>query len=865
MKNTFKKIVGLVLLACMLVSMSAILGSCGEKFTPAATYTDPDVYKTIVGGSVTTTANGGASAGSVNTLAYAGVTGKDYTDQNVYTYNDYVSATTGLNWNPLSWETNEDSYVLGYITMGFYDFVLNPTLDGYSVVCEMASALPVDVTSQYVGQYGIVEGDTAKAWLIPLNENACWQDGTPITSADYIYSMQQQLDPLALYRRADSYYAGDFQLYNAKAYLYQGKKIWNDAGAEGVTLANLVKGSDGAYTYNGAPVRIALESALDWLSGNTLADYVGAYGAEYFDVTAYESLAALADEEGLVVLNDDSLALITSVITGVAAWGETADDAINYMVYEFEYPVLSWDQVGLFATKTADNKDAIVFVANASVAQPEFYVPYYMSSTWLVNRNLFESCKTYYDKDGNVTTDISKAVSLNNNYCTTLATTIGYGPYKLTSFQADKEIVFERNNNWYGYSDNAHLGQYQTDNIKAVVIDKHETALTTFLAGDIDGIGLQSEDMATYVSSERIRYTPQDYTTKLTFNTNYESLVKLGNNQQLLAVSEFRQAFALSINRQEFATAYTSAGEAGYGLLNYMYCYDPFSGAIYRDSDFAKQALVELFGLTYGEGGDYADLDAAYEAITGYDLDVAKILMQEAYDKAVEAKIYDGKSKVKLQFTVYNSDDIYVKMFNYFDAAIKEACKGTDFEGKVSLTMKEDADYYTTMYSGQAAMIFSTWGGAAMSPFTMINQVYTDAADGSGNQMEFGYETDKINVTIKVNGTDITASLTDWADWCGSATVAALEEKLGLFTDYDYDTRCAFFSIVEKVYLQGYATTSLYYRNSASLASYKTETPTTQYLQLVGTGGIRYTTYNYTDAEWANVKATFNYTSSAAE
>ena len=137
-----------------------------------------------------------------------------------YTYNDFIGGTTSMNWNPLSWETNDDSYVLGYLSAGFYDYQLNEDGDGWEVVPEMAAALPTDVTAQYVGQYGIAAGEKGKAWSIPLNKDAEWENGEPITAEDYIYSMKQQLDPVQLNRRADSYYGGDFSVVNAKNYLY---------------------------------------------------------------------------------------------------------------------------------------------------------------------------------------------------------------------------------------------------------------------------------------------------------------------------------------------------------------------------------------------------------------------------------------------------------------------------------------------------------------------------------------------------------------------------------------------------------------------------------------------------------------------
>ena len=95
-------------------------------------------------------------------------------------------------------------------------------------------------------------------------------------------------------------------------------------------------------------------------------------------------------------------------------------------------------------------------------------------------------------------------------------------------------------------------------------------------------------------------------------------------------------------------------------------------------------------------------------------------------------------------------------MFNFLKSALESACVGTGFEGKVTLKMTVDEDYYDTMYSGGTDIIFTTWGGAAYSPYTMLYQCYCDASDGSGNQMEYGFDTSKIQVTIKADGVDYT-------------------------------------------------------------------------------------------------------------
>lgn len=821
---------------------------------PQVTKAEPE-YKTdyatnsVNAGSITTVL-GSSEGGEVSYDYYKGVAGKDYTDPAFYTFNDYTSGTSNMKWSTHTWETADDSAILDYITRGFYGFELSDDLEGWAITCEMASELPVDVTSEYVGQYGIQEGDTAKAWKIKLNPNACWEDGTPINADTYIYSYKELLDPVMKNRRADSLYAGDFVVYNAKNYFYAGQTAHQEnATGAFYTKEDLTVGADGQYfTPNGEPVYLAVNYPLaNWLGGNTLADYVGAYGDSYFALETWAELSALADAEGLVPLTDATYALYAPVTTGNPAWGETEADLPAYFVYDQTYPELDWSEVGI--VKTGDYE--LVYITVSPTADANYYVPYNLSSTYLVYEPLWEACKTYYNANGDkVSKDSKDIASISTNYCTTVDTTMSYGPYKLTYFELDKQYTLERNDNWYGYKDGLHKGQYQTDKISVQVINKHETALLAFQAGEIDGVSLQADDMARFGSSDYVRYTPQSYTTKLTFNTDADSLTARGT--QILTNANFRKGFALAIDVNTFASSLTT-GMPGYGLLNTLYVYDPFTGASYRSTDGGKKALIELYGLTYGAGGDYDDIDEAYDAVTGYDLVGARAAMAKAYDEVKAAGIYNDEA-VTLEIRVYQSDDIYVKMFNFLKNALESACVGTGFEGKVTLKMTVDEDYYDTMYSGGTDIIFTTWGGAAYSPYTVLYQCYCDASDGSGNQMEYGFDTSKVQVTIKADGVDYTESLQKWALWAsGDAdTVITAKDgsKLAAFNDYDPATKADFFGKLEYAYLSFFTTTPIYYRSVASMVSQKGDYAVKNYIDLVGFGGIAFYTYNYDDAAW---------------
>ena len=264
-----------------------------------------------------------------------------------YTWNG-SAATFPTNWNPHIYETATDNDILDYMQCGFYTFDYNEDETGYAVVPLMATEEPIDVTSQYIGQYGLDEESKNQAYIIKIRKDIKWDDGTPINAYDFVESQKRLINPKAQNYRADNLYSGNMVIYNAKNYLYQGQSVLQDNGTGAFyAKADLTLGADGQYyTPNNEPVYIGLAYSLAWTSGNTLADYANYYGDAYFDMTNWDALIAMADEDGLIPLTDENYALFVPVTTGNPNWGETEDDVPNYFVYNATYPELDWSEVG---------------------------------------------------------------------------------------------------------------------------------------------------------------------------------------------------------------------------------------------------------------------------------------------------------------------------------------------------------------------------------------------------------------------------------------------------------------------------------------------------------------------------------------
>ena len=137
-KLNMKKIVCIALTLIMALSSVSVLA---EGFTLADSYEIGE--RSFNGGKVNLEA-AAVGGGSVTSDVYAGEEGRDYTDEKVYTFNDYTSAlTSSMNWDVLSWETNEDSAITDYIITGFYGFHMNSDKSGYSITPEAAAEMPV--------------------------------------------------------------------------------------------------------------------------------------------------------------------------------------------------------------------------------------------------------------------------------------------------------------------------------------------------------------------------------------------------------------------------------------------------------------------------------------------------------------------------------------------------------------------------------------------------------------------------------------------------------------------------------------------------------------------------------------------------
>lgn len=515
-----------------------------------------------------------------------------------------------------------------------------------------------------------------------------------------------------------------------------------------------------------------------------------------------------------------------------------------------------------------------------------------LSSNWIVKTDL-------YDKLTKNTTATSKATA----YATASADNyMSYGPYKLTKFISNSQITIERNDQWYGYTDPEYAAQfasypeemqvknqYQMTKINTTIIKTHSTAVSEFMAGNLDDIDLQKADMAKYGSSTRKTTTLESYTQKLSFNTSRSKLLSRqqgsGINKTALANKSLRMGLSLGLDRITFASQNTAGSAAFTGLLNDLYLSNVNTGEMYRNTAQGKS----VYGKVYGElGGNPTDesKSALAENAYGYNHAQAVHYLAKGIKEEVQSK-ENGHLKagdtVTIEFRVYDdSSDNTIAIHNFISSAwstlFKEACETLNKEDRgilnggsvgIKINLVKDEDYYTSATNGAYDMIFSIWGGAAIDPYGLM-QVYLDSTFTKTCEYGFKGQQDKEYLDIDLDGDGQINKESEhktYDAWYHEMNDTLLEGEFSDEAKVDnpsaeyqeeherwkkvHEQRLTILAGTEAGVLSRFETLPVVARGTSSLTGFKIENATKSYVNLVGYGGVRFLKFNYNDQKWA--------------
>lgn len=781
-KQKMKKLLALALALVMVLSIAGC-GSKDNNSTGGQTDTPSNTDSSNTGGDAAQTADG------VGRYTYTAVSADPNT------------------WSPTDWVNSEEGDYWSWCVTWLWDYMINDTGDGYKIVSTGATELPIDVTASLTAEQKALYGlpaDAAEgyAWQIELNDQLCWEDGQKITADDYIYTLQQFLNPEMSNYRASQWYSGTTAIANAKAYYNS-----NHAGEIGFVsslgdlgYASVEEAQADGYTEFGVDMDDfwgISEAGIVSITDET--EYRDDYVEDESDPEAYVSGKYLYE---------------TYLAPGCDYESYTADEVYVGEVLE----AATWDQVGVI--KNGDYSFTVVL----SYPQTPFYAVYGLQGLVCVREDLYEANK---QKTGDI---------VKSSYGTSPDKFMSYGPYKLTTYQADKELRFTKNENWWGYSSEIYEGMYQTTDINYLIMNDHATEMNLFLQGNLSAQGLTSDDMATYGSSDYIYFTPETYTWKWSFTTDLEKLKSeetSGENHSILHYQDFREAISWAVDRQDYTASCTAAGLPSFGLLSDVYVCDPDTGETYRSNQYAEAALCRVYGAS------------SVDQITGYDVAKASALLQSAYDQCLADGNISDTDRVVLDFHQYGSDDFYVKITNFVQAALDKAAVGTSLEGRITINLVEDPDYYDNMKNGLCDISMPGWGGSDMDPYAMM-----ECWCVSGVLLEpYGFDPYTETTTITVNGEEMTKTFNAWYE--------AL--CMGEYVNASTDTRNQILAGMEEGMLKLYFTIPIYDANYATLYSQRIVLGSEEYINsLVGRGGVAAMTYTMDDAEWSAYCASQN-------
>lgn len=817
------------------------------------------------------TALAGAMAASVavGLTACGGNKPDDPVELKQGTYRTYTTVLPS-NWNELTYADNNDSQILDYLHSSFYEYDYEfdeakggkfnkdgsinygAIVDGGFATKYSAATALTDVTSSVDAKWGYTAEQKSAggyAWKITLREDLKWDDGTPIDASDFVYTMEQQLDPLFFNMRASTYY-NNIRIKNARQYLYHttaetyesyislgyetpeaaveaGKTVyfdvWNFWGAEGYVDA------DG----NEAPqyVSITDETVYDtpdaWASGTAEDAFSGK--------EIYETYRLYFGDEDLVVLVQNT-----------------------NMDVEFE-------DVGIYAP----SKYEIVVCLDAPIQMLKedgslsYLAAYNFQNLPLVKKALYEKCKIAPQEGSTLWT---------SNYNSSLSTSASWGPYKLTQFQSGKSYTLTRNENWYGYTLDDNKNQYNVTAIECEKISELNTQWLSFLGGSIDDIGLDVSHKDDYRNSKYTFYAPGTGTFGIQLYSNLDVLKKNGRNNGILAIQDFRKAISLYLDRDDYnATVFTSHRSC-YGLLGPSYYYDVENGGVYRDTQTAKEALLRVYGFEQKTDGTwtdgtrtYSDYNDAYEAMNGMNRTLAKELVNSAYTELTENAEkygYDAAKKITIKYGSSADNENTRRSYNYFVTFFADLVKDTPLEGKVELEFDASAGsgWADAFKSGAVDFAAATgFSGGAFDPEGFL-QCYVDAEAGLMYSTWWETNAEMFTYTMPEGdyagaGQELTMSVCNWYRCLNAMAEDYYDGKNGYTYNWGAgaipeEARMKLLGALEELILNKYYTVITTSEFSATVFGAKFSNASTEYNIFMGFGGYRYMVVNYTDSEW---------------
>lgn len=789
------------------------------------------------------------------------------TDGGRYVFRDAVSKLTKC-WNPHTYTDAEDGYLAPFLTDGLYDFVYNdalhpvadtPDFAGYRVIPAMAAAMPEDVTEmvrEMCPQYGIPENaKEGYAFSVRLNQNACWEDGTPITARDYVESMKRLLDPKRKNPRAVDYINGTFELAGARAFYYSNETVFVPNSTDGIAMLvnpQEMKEDENGYfiTENGDRVFFGLKEKYACLGGEmSLEDF---YNAGYLaDSDAWKLLSEASDSQGFAPVTKETVEAVCSLLGTEEEYG-----FLMTILNVFGEPNPAG--VGLFAQ--AD--DVLTIVLEKPIGL--FALCYQLTGNWLVYTPFYD--RTVTAEDG----------SVSSVYNTSVGTTKSYGPYSLAVYKPGEMLKLVKNENWYGYSDKVHAVAapedsvnyrlYQTDVLECYQVPNAKDRLDMFLRGDLTELTLTNTESIPDME-KKVYLQPSDTVYYLYLNANKEQLDRLEEaadfdntrlDWQTLSLKSFRKALSLALSREAFTDEVAVGRGACYGIIGDSFLWDTATGETYRNTKEAKNVLSKIYDGLAKEAGQQGE-NARNAKV--------KQLASQAFEEACAAGfLTDTKTagqsdqKIVIEYAVANASTLASNTVAFWNERLAEAFAGTPFEGKVEFSLSKNYgnDWKQRFCDGYSGAVMTGWSSSMTDPYAMVEFFTNPTYQYNAGWFDTSAKMLTLSVAVKENEPEkeLTQSVRGWAEALCGAEVNFGGTVLDFGKEAPAKSRLAILTALEEALLQEYDVLPVMQSAGRVLLSDQVQYVTEDYHPIMLRGGIVYLRYRYNDEEWKQMRKT---------
>ncbi len=805
---------------------------------------------------------------------------------------EYNTTTTTMpsNWNELTYQDNNDTQIMSYIGSSFFDYdykfendqkynedgsinkagiVVGAYTTNYSAATKLE-----DVTSLVDPKWGYTAAQKAEggyAWKITLRDDLKWDDGTPIKAADFVYSMQQQLDPKFMNYRGNTFY-DTLRIKNSRGYYFQNQEGTYEP------VASLGYASNAAAIAAGETVYV---KPTDLFSG--LEGFVDAEGNPMPEWITGETLYATpedwtAGQSGIDANGINAKWIFDTYGAAYLDVGCAYETSVSIYV-ENKIRDVKWEEVGIYSI---DEENAIVVCLDKAYAllmedgeTLSYQAAYYMASLPLVHKTKYEAAKVEPAEGATLWT---------SKYNSSLETTASWGPYKLVEFEAGSHYKLAKNDNWYGWNMEQYKNQYNITAINCRKVEEFATQWMGFLNGTYDDSSLATENIADYMYSKYVSYVPSTGTFGMQLYSNLPTLKGSGNNNGILAIQEFRHAFNLALNRSDIIEKiWPGTATPCLGMVNSEYYYDIENspnledGGVYRNTEEAKEGLLRAYGFVQNAEGKWSSgtltnltTEDAYDALTGYNPNLAKEKMKAAIDILLADPEFYGYDASKNITIVYGSSVDNAKQrfrCEYLQGVLDELTTGTALEGKIDLVFDASAGagWSDAFRNGDTQIGFGYgFSGNPFNPFDIIGAFVNP--DDSLNYHAY-WDTSAVDLTITLPegdyegaGETITMSVQNWY-FCLNGLAAEQKQEKTYNWDAGYapsNARLTILSALEEVALKECRSVMLIGDYSGSFLGAKFSQFSKNYNTFMGFGGIRYMVVEYTDAEWTEFVASNN-------